>query len=96
MKAAMHDMEDPTKKFLAAVTFDECRHDEVCRRACKLCPNFPYFRPVERHCSDVLRFFVNDCLISLARIRSLDLGSGTVLVLVETWLNNCGEYRPKQ
>ena len=43
LKAAMHDMEDPTKKFLAAVTFDECRHDEVCRRACnKLCPNFPY------------------------------------------------------
>ncbi|OFX16108.1 hypothetical protein A3K71_03630, partial [archaeon RBG_16_50_20] len=34
---------DPTKKFLASVTFDECRHDEVCRRACnKLCPNFPY------------------------------------------------------
>ena len=43
VKAAVHDMEDPTKKFLAAVTFDECRHDEVCRRACnKLCPNFPY------------------------------------------------------
>jgi rubrerythrin len=43
LKAATYDMEDPTKKFLAAVTFDECRHDEVCRRACnKLCPNFPY------------------------------------------------------
>jgi rubrerythrin len=43
LKAAMSEMEDPTKKFLAAVTFDECRHDEVCRRACnKLCPNFPY------------------------------------------------------
>ena len=43
LKAALHDMEDPTKKFLAAVTYDECRHDEVCRRACnKLCPNFPY------------------------------------------------------
>ena len=43
LKAAVHDMEDPTKKFLAAVTYDECRHDEVCRRACnKLCPNFPY------------------------------------------------------
>lgn len=43
LKAAVHNMEDPTKKFLAAVTFDECRHDEVCRRACnKLCPNFPY------------------------------------------------------
>ena len=43
LQAALHDMEDPTKKFLAAVTFDECRHDEVCRRACnKLCPNFPY------------------------------------------------------
>lgn len=43
LKAAMSEMEDPTKKFLASVTFDECRHDEVCRRACnKLCPNFPY------------------------------------------------------
>ncbi len=43
IKAATYDMEDPTKKFLAAVTFDECRHDEVCRRSCnKLCPNFPY------------------------------------------------------
>lgn len=43
IQAAVHDMEDPTKKFLASVTFDECRHDEVCRRACnKLCPNFPY------------------------------------------------------
>ena len=43
LKAAVSEMEDPTKKFLAAVTFDECRHDEVCRRACnKLCPNFPY------------------------------------------------------
>jgi rubrerythrin len=25
------------------VAFDECRHDEVCRRACaRVCPNFPY------------------------------------------------------
>src|SRR5260370_20929730 len=40
-------MEDPTKKMLAPITYDECRHDEVCRRACeKLCPNFPYgFKP---------------------------------------------------
>jgi len=47
LQAGRHNMEDPTKKFLAAVTFDECRHDEVCRRACKrLCPNFPYrFKP---------------------------------------------------
>ena len=43
IKAAIYGLEDPTKKFLASVTFDECRHDEVCRRACnKLCPNFPY------------------------------------------------------
>jgi hypothetical protein len=43
LKAAIHGLEDPTKKFLASVTFDECRHDEVCRRACsKLCPGFPY------------------------------------------------------
>jgi len=27
LQAAMHDMEDPMKKFLAAVTFDECRHE---------------------------------------------------------------------
>ncbi len=47
VQAAKYNLEDPTKKFLAAVTFDECRHDEVCRRACsKLCPNFPYrFKP---------------------------------------------------
>ncbi len=47
LQAGRHNMEDPTKKFLAAVTFDECRHDEVCRRACsRLCPGFPYtFRP---------------------------------------------------
>jgi 1,2-phenylacetyl-CoA epoxidase catalytic subunit len=33
--------------FLSAVAFDECRHDEVCRRACaRICPNFPYrFKP---------------------------------------------------
>ena len=43
IKAATSDMEDPAKKFLAAVTFDECRHDDVCRRCCnKLCPGFPY------------------------------------------------------
>lgn len=43
LKAAIHNLEDPVKKFLASVTFDECRHDEVCRRACnRLCPNFPY------------------------------------------------------
>jgi rubrerythrin len=47
LKAATHNMEDPTKKFLTAVAFDECRHDEICRRACgKLCPGFPYrFKP---------------------------------------------------
>ena len=47
VKAATHGFEDPTKKFLSAVAFDECRHDEVCRRACaRVCPNFPYrFKP---------------------------------------------------
>ncbi|QQG49139.1 MAG: hypothetical protein HY247_02160 [archaeon] len=47
VQAATHDFEDPTKKFLSAVAFDECRHDEVCRRACaRVCPNFPYkFKP---------------------------------------------------
>ncbi len=43
LQAARHNLEDPTKKFLSAVTFDECRHDEVCRRACsRACPGFPY------------------------------------------------------
>src|SRR5271157_1382066 len=47
VQAATHGFEDPTKKFLPAVAFDECRHDEVCRRACsRVCPNFPYrFKP---------------------------------------------------
>ncbi len=47
VQAATHNYEDPTKKFLSAVAFDECRHDEVCRRACsRVCPNFPYrFKP---------------------------------------------------
>ncbi|MBI3841434.1 MAG: hypothetical protein HY297_05745 [Thaumarchaeota archaeon] len=47
VQAATHAFEDPTKKFLSAVAFDECRHDEVCRRACaRVCPNFPYrFKP---------------------------------------------------
>ncbi|MDA4121006.1 MAG: hypothetical protein OK404_01195, partial [Thaumarchaeota archaeon] len=47
VQAATHPFEDPTKKFLSAVAFDECRHDEVCRRACaRVCPNFPYkFKP---------------------------------------------------
>lgn len=47
LKAATNNLEDPTKKFLCAVAFDECRHDEVCRRTCsKLCPGFPYrFKP---------------------------------------------------
>ena len=47
VQAATHNFEDPTKKFLSAVAFDECRHDEVCRRACsRVCPNFPYrFKP---------------------------------------------------
>jgi rubrerythrin len=43
LQAGRHNLEDPTKKFLAAVTYDECRHDEICRRACsRVCPNFPY------------------------------------------------------
>lgn len=43
VRAAELDMEDPAKKTLASITFDECRHDEVCRRACnKLCPGWPY------------------------------------------------------
>ncbi len=43
VRAAELNMEDPTKKMLASITYDECRHDEVCRRACeKLCPNWPY------------------------------------------------------
>ncbi|MBI3859195.1 MAG: hypothetical protein HY296_02995 [Thaumarchaeota archaeon] len=47
VQAATHEFEDPTKKFLSAVAFDECRHDEVCRRACsRVCPGFPYkFKP---------------------------------------------------
>jgi len=47
LQAARHNLEDPTKKFLSAVAFDECRHDEVCRRACsRVCPTFPYkFKP---------------------------------------------------
>ena len=47
VQAATHNFEDPTKKFLSAVAFDECRHDEVCRRACaRVCPYFPYrFKP---------------------------------------------------
>lgn len=43
IQAATHNLEDPTKKLMSAIAFDECRHDEVCRRACgRLCPNFPY------------------------------------------------------
>src|SRR5260370_6984566 len=43
VRAAELNLEDPTKKMLASITYDECRHDEVCRRACdKLCPNWPY------------------------------------------------------
>ncbi len=39
VRAAELNLEDPTKKMLASITYDECRHDEVCRRACdKLCP----------------------------------------------------------
>jgi rubrerythrin len=47
VQAATHNYEDPTKKFLSAVAFDECRHDEICRRTCaRVCPNFPYrFKP---------------------------------------------------
>src|SRR2546421_5423517 len=43
VRAAELKLEDPTKKMLASINYDECRHDEVCRRACnKLCPNCPY------------------------------------------------------
>src|SRR5256886_15740542 len=43
VRGAELNLEDPTKKMLASITYDECRHDEVCRRACdKLCPNWPY------------------------------------------------------
>lgn len=43
VKAAELGLEDPIKKSLASITYDQCRHDEVCRRMCnKLCPNFPY------------------------------------------------------
>src|SRR5260370_31623917 len=43
VRAAELNMEDPTKKMLASITYDECRHDQVCRRACeRLCPNWPY------------------------------------------------------
>jgi rubrerythrin len=47
LQAGRYNLEDPTKKFLAAVAFDECRHDEICRRGCsRLCPGFPYrFKP---------------------------------------------------
>lgn len=47
VQAATHNCEDPAKKFLSAVAFDECRHDEICRRVCgRVCPNFPYrFKP---------------------------------------------------
>ncbi|MEM3185885.1 MAG: hypothetical protein QXQ39_04300 [Conexivisphaerales archaeon] len=50
LQAGRYNMEDPAKKFLAAVTYDECRHDEICRRACsRLCPAFPYrFKPKTR------------------------------------------------
>src|SRR3989475_11360973 len=42
VRAAELNLEDPTKKMLASITYDECRHDEVCRSACdKLCPNWP-------------------------------------------------------
>jgi hypothetical protein len=43
VKAAELNLEDPAKKALASITYDQCRHDEVCRRACsRLCPGFPY------------------------------------------------------
>ena len=55
-----------------------------------------HFRPVERYCAGVLRFFVNDCLVRLARLRSSNLGSGALMMLGEMWLNKCGEYWPQQ
>ncbi len=46
VRAAELNLEDPTKKMLASITYDECRHDEVCRRACdKLCPAWEYLSP---------------------------------------------------
>lgn len=43
VKAAELDLEDPFKKVLSSITYDQCRHDEVCRRTCeRLCPRFPY------------------------------------------------------
>jgi 1,2-phenylacetyl-CoA epoxidase catalytic subunit len=47
------------------VTFDECRHDEVCRRACaRVCPNFPYrFKPQteleEKALANILALYEN-------------------------------------
>jgi len=57
VRAAELNYEDPTKKMLASITYDECRHDEVCRRACnKLCPNFPYgYNPQSDFEKDALR-----------------------------------------
>ncbi len=57
VRAAELNYEDPTKKMLASITYDECRHDEVCRRACsRLCPNFPYaYKPQSDFEKDALR-----------------------------------------
>ncbi len=57
VRAAELNYEDPTKKMLVSITYDECRHDEVCRRACaKLCPNFPYaYNPQSDFERDALR-----------------------------------------
>jgi len=57
VRAAELNYEDSTKKMLVSITYDECRHDEVCRRACdKLCPNFPYgYNPQSDFEKDALR-----------------------------------------
>src|SRR3984885_7174195 len=47
VQAARYNLEDPAKKFFSALSYDECKHDEFCRRTCaRLCPGFPYrFKP---------------------------------------------------
>jgi hypothetical protein len=43
VQAARFNFQDPAKKFFSAVSYDECKHDEFCRRSCaRLCPGFPY------------------------------------------------------
>jgi hypothetical protein len=46
-RAASQGLPDPIPKALCSIAYDQCRHDEICRRACEaLCPGFPYrFKP---------------------------------------------------